>query len=388
MGSAGERLKTTRKLRDLTQSDLARASGVSKSVITKLEQGERDGARLETWRKLAHALRVPTMYLAGDQDGDGADARTEDRWAAVRAAVAAPPVAAEGEDLPTVGGVTDALKAAQPLFKSDAFAALAVVAPALVRDADALGPEGRAVRVRTLQLVGWLLTQTRQFAAAEVALTRALDDAGDRLQAAATVNTLCWLRLRQGRLGEARELATHWADETEPRISRATPTELSTWGWMLLRVSAAAVRDNAPGEAEDALRFARSAAVAVGREYAPENDRLRTFGPVTVALKRAENAAVVDRPDVVLRLAERVPTGGLRPTSNNRNRHYLDVADAYAKTRNYSAAVERLMIIRDGSPEWLPQQRFARDIMKRLVQGRRTLTPEMRELAGVVGLAM
>ncbi|KOG39648.1 DNA-binding protein, partial [Streptomyces varsoviensis] len=132
---------------------------------------------------------VPTMYLAGHQDGDGADPDTEDRWAAVRAAVAAPPVSSEEEeDLPTVGGVTDALAAAQPLFQSDAFAALAVVAPALVRDADALGPEGRAVRVRTLQLVGWLLTQTRQFAAAETALTRALDDAGDRLQAAATVN--------------------------------------------------------------------------------------------------------------------------------------------------------------------------------------------------------
>ncbi|MGK8466690.1 helix-turn-helix domain-containing protein [Nocardia cyriacigeorgica] len=38
-------------------------------------------------------------------------------------------------------------------------------------------------------------------------------------------------------------------DRIEPRLSAATTREISTWGWLLLRSSAAAVRDNRPDEA-------------------------------------------------------------------------------------------------------------------------------------------
>ncbi|MFJ1579213.1 helix-turn-helix domain-containing protein [Streptomyces sp. NPDC088182] len=389
MSTAGQRVKEVRKRRGLSQRELADASGVSLSTIRKLEQGERETARLETLRKLAHSLRVPTMRLAGGPHQEDPDAGTVDRWEAVRGALERPAVVSGLDDeLPTVSGVRAALRETEPLFSGDQFAALSVVLPPLLRDAEALGPEGRSVRVRLLQLAGWLMVQTRQFGAAETALERALDDAADRMEGAATVNTLCWLLLRQGELGKAYDLAVKWADEIEPRMSRATPAELSSWGWMLLRVSAAAVRNSQPGEAEDALKFATAAAVALGREYAPENDFLRTFGPTTVKLKAAENAGVIDRPDMVLRIAERVPVFSLKPTSNNRNRHLLDVADAYAKTGNYADAFGKLQQIHAGSPEWLPNQRYARVILGRVMQGRRTLTGEMRAMADVVGLPM
>ncbi|MQT01963.1 helix-turn-helix domain-containing protein, partial [Streptomyces jumonjinensis] len=53
MSSAGKHVKEVRKRRGLTQHGLAEASGVSLSIIRKLEQGERETARLETLRKLA-----------------------------------------------------------------------------------------------------------------------------------------------------------------------------------------------------------------------------------------------------------------------------------------------------------------------------------------------
>ncbi|MYZ35155.1 MULTISPECIES: helix-turn-helix transcriptional regulator [unclassified Streptomyces] len=389
MSTAGQRVKDVRKRRGLSQRELADASGVSLSLIRKLEQGERETARLETLRKLAHSLRVPTMQLAGGPNPEDASEETVDRWTAVREALERPPLAAGLDDEPpTVSGVRAALRETEPLFSGDQFAALSVMLPPLLRDAEALGPEGRPVRVRLLQLAGWLMTQTRQFKAAETALERALDDSADRLEGAATVNTLCWLLLRQGELGKAYDLSVKWADDVEPRVSRATPAELSTWGWMLLRVSAAAVRNSQPGDAEDALKFATAAAVALGREYAPENDFLRTFGPTTVKLKAAENAGVIDRPDMVLRLAERIPFSGLKPTSNNRNRHLLDVSDALVKTGNYADAFGKLEQINADSPEWLPNQRYARDILGRVISGRRTLTAEMRTMADVVGLPL
>ncbi|WKX70535.1 helix-turn-helix domain-containing protein [Streptomyces sp. XD-27] len=389
--NVGERLREIRKRRGLTQRELASESGVSLSLIRKLEQGEREDTRLETVRRLASALHVPTTHLMALSRDENGDSSADDQWEPVRRALLTP-VSADGlDEPPTAAGLRQALDSALPLFSGDRFAELSVILPPLLRDADALAQndlEGRSVRARILQLSGWLLTQTRQFEAAQVALDRSLDAPTDRLHSATTVSTMCWLLLRRGRLTEARDLATRWADEVEPRLSRATPAELSAWGWLLLRMSAAAVRDNLPGEAEDAIRLAHSAAVAMGREYAPEGDFLRAFGPVTVALKRTENAMVVDRPDLVLKLAAKVPTEGLRPTSNNRNRHLLDVANAHTRTRQYAEAVDVLSGIRATAPQWLPNQRYARDIVSTIIARRRTLTPEMRILADAVGVPM
>ncbi|MEU9963164.1 helix-turn-helix domain-containing protein [Streptomyces malaysiensis] len=388
--NVGKRLQEVRKRRGMTQRQLASASGVSLSLIRKLEQGERADTRLETARQLAQALRIPTTTLIAEhQDEPETASGADDHWEPVRRTLMAP-VRVDGvAEEPTVHGVREALESALPLFSGDRFAELSVILPPLLRDADLIAencPEGRAVRVRLSQLTGWLLTQTRQFDAADVALSRSLEESSDRLQAAATVSTQCWLLLRRGRLAEARELAMRWADEVEPRISRATPAELSAWGWLLLRASAAAIRDNRPGDAEDALRYANSAAVAMGREFAPRDDFLQAFGPVTVALKRAENAVIVDKPDLVLKLSARIPTGGMRPTSNNRNRHLLDVAEAYARSRDYAKTVEILRGIRADAPQWLPHQRYARDIFGRVIAHRRTLTSEMRELADAIGV--
>ncbi|MEU6466135.1 helix-turn-helix transcriptional regulator [Streptomyces sp. NPDC046976] len=385
----GERLRDTRKRRGLSQRELSERSGVSLSLIRKLEQGERNDTRLETARQLASALKVPTTRLVTEHTEAPASADTVNSWTPVHAALAATPDLTGAAEAPTYDGVRDALQAATPLFSTDRFDALRTVLPPLLRDMEALtetDPRARPLRARLLELTGWLMTQTRQFDAAEMALERALDDATDHVQTAATINTQCWLLLRRGKLAQARELAVHWADEVEPRMSRATPSELSTWGWLLLRLSAAAIRDNRPGEAEDALRLAHSAAVALGRECTPGGDFLRTFGPVTVALKRTENAMVAGQSDKVLTLASRIPADSLKPTSNNRNRHLLDVANAHTQLRQYAEAMDTFQKIRAGSPQWLPNQQYARDVLGRIMSKRRTLTHEMRELADLVQL--
>ncbi|MBB5122755.1 DNA-binding protein [Streptomyces eurocidicus] len=397
MTSAGERIKAVRKLRGLTQRELAAASGVSISVLRRLEQDEQESARMETFRRLATALRVPTMRLVGDT-AEGREAEEDPEcWDSVKRALNAPPASrGESDDLPTVEGVTEALDAMYPLVVKDGYQELSILLPTLLRDADALGTEGRDVRVRLLQRVGWLMIHTRQFKAAEDALTRSLDEASDRLQAAVAIDYMCWLLMREGQLSRARELATQWADDLEPvRLTRATPTELSMWGVMLLRLSGAAVRDNRPGEAEDAMKYARAASEALGREWRfPQELSNSTFGPLTVLLKTAENAGVVGQPQSVLRIGSKVerlrksksPRFRERMTSSDWNRHVLDVADAHTRTGDYRQAVGLLTGINDSAPEWLPNQRFARDILGRMIEERRTLTPEMRDLAVAVRL--
>jgi transcriptional regulator with XRE-family HTH domain len=386
-GSIGDRLRNVRKRCGLTQNELAKLSGVSVSLIRKLEQGEKEDTRLETLRKLAVALRVSTTALIVRPDADEANLETIDRWVPVRNALQGIPDG-EPDEPSTVRGVDDALTAALPLFSGDRYTDIAAMLPPLIRDADALGEEGRPVRARLLHLTGWLFTQTRQYATADMALQRALDDASGRLEAAAIVNTLCFLHIRQGKLAETLELATRWADDVEPRMSRATMAELSAWGWLLIRISTAAVRNNRPGDAEDAIRLARAAAVPMGREYAHSADLIRTFGPATVGMKRAENMTILDRPDEVLRLSTNIPRGGLRPTSQNTNRHRLDIANAHVELRQYAEAFDILQEIQRMSPEWIVNQRFARDILGKIISRRRTLTPEMRALADFINLEL
>jgi transcriptional regulator with XRE-family HTH domain len=61
----GERLQSVRKRRGVTQRELVERSGVSLSYVRKIEQGERDDARIETLRRLAVALACPLTALIG-----------------------------------------------------------------------------------------------------------------------------------------------------------------------------------------------------------------------------------------------------------------------------------------------------------------------------------
>lgn len=380
----GDRLRSVRMRRGLTQRELAAASRVSLSLIRKIEQGEIEQTRMETLRKLATAMDVPTTTLVAVPDAEQPAPDMLTRWEPVRRALVERPDLTGDE--PTVEGISAVLAGLMPAFRSNRYAECAAVLPGLIRDARALDGEARAVRARILNMAGTLLTHTHQYDTAEMALERALDDAPDRFEASAVVHNLSWLMIRRGHIEECARLASRWADDLEPRLSRATLREIAAWGWMLLRISLAAVRDNRPGDALDAIRLAQSAAVAVGREFQPPGDFLRPFGPLLVTAKQAELAMIEDQPDRVLALADTIPADSIRPTSDNWNRHLLDVANAHARLGHTSDAIEVLAGIRSHAPEWLTEQRYARDVVKSMISRRRTLTPQMRELADAVRL--
>jgi transcriptional regulator with XRE-family HTH domain len=71
----GERITRLRMRRNMSQTELARLSGVPLSVINMVEAGVRSGERLrvETARKLAAALVVTLDHLCGgyeEQDSE------------------------------------------------------------------------------------------------------------------------------------------------------------------------------------------------------------------------------------------------------------------------------------------------------------------------------
>lgn len=68
----GERITQLRTRRGMSQSALAKASGVPISIINMLEAGVRSGenVRVETARKLANALAVTLDYLCDVHEDD------------------------------------------------------------------------------------------------------------------------------------------------------------------------------------------------------------------------------------------------------------------------------------------------------------------------------
>tara|TARA_R110002124_G_scaffold153244_1_gene320207 strand:- start:2320 stop:2640 length:321 start_codon:yes stop_codon:yes gene_type:complete len=63
-GSFGERLRQTREMRELSQSDLARLAGMQPSAIAHFE-AERRKPSFDNIRALAQALKVTADYLLG-----------------------------------------------------------------------------------------------------------------------------------------------------------------------------------------------------------------------------------------------------------------------------------------------------------------------------------
>ncbi len=65
-----ERLKALRRLRALSQEELAEESGVGRATISRIERGE-TGAHGRTLRRLAKALGVGVEELVRIEGADG-----------------------------------------------------------------------------------------------------------------------------------------------------------------------------------------------------------------------------------------------------------------------------------------------------------------------------
>lgn len=392
----GDRIRDVRKRRGLTQRELADKAGVSLSWVKKAEQGA-DGyesPRMEMLHKAARALRVPTSALAAGQDAEPPRQADVDRWEPVRRALEGRHQGVPDAE-PTLNGLTAAFGGVVPLLIADRYDEVGVLLPGLLRDADALvglGADGGQVPARRLrsqvrQVTALLMSHTWQFDVAADAAALAADDAGDELTRLGAVDQQCWGLIRAGHLPEVRVLADREAAQAEPRISKASPEALAAWGRLLIRLSTADARDNRPGEAADVLRYARAAAVACGADIRVAATPWDLFGPAAVAVIGCENAVMQERPEAALGAARRLRAESFA-VPRYWYRHRLDVAKAHAMVREHGEAVAVLQEVRAASPGWLAQQRYARDILGSVIDRRRVLTPEMRDLADAVGLPL
>jgi transcriptional regulator with XRE-family HTH domain len=82
MHALGKRLKLARVARDLTIQQLSALSGVGINQISRLENGDKPGVRVDTLAALAVPLEVSLDHLVGLSDATAASTTTRTRAAA------------------------------------------------------------------------------------------------------------------------------------------------------------------------------------------------------------------------------------------------------------------------------------------------------------------
>lgn len=406
----GDNIGRLRRAMPMTQEALAEAAGVSVETVRKLEQNERTSARMSTLNRLARALRVPTSRLLGNAARTAAQGEPDqDGIALLELRRALTPARGLGGVLiggpevepPTLDDVRDAVRSLDRAYHADDYTTTMAGLPLLLAEARTAvaetdgddRPVALELMAQAYQLAGTTLIQLRAFDLAHRALSTALDAADESANetiGASAVTTMCWLLLRQGRFDETERLAVSTADAVEPSFSRVEPARLAVWGWLLLRAAAAAVRDNRDDDAESMLDGAAAAAIRIGERVpdevlSPGPATIGAFCRTTVEWKRIESAVIAGNPERALDLARHVPPSD-RPTSNNRNRHLLDVASAQAQVGAHGEATASLLSLRAAAPAWLRHQRYARDIVATIAAARkRAMSRELAELAALVG---
>lgn len=397
-------MRRWRLRRGYSQGELAERASVSINVVRKLEQsnsvGDRPrGVRLETLYELARALDVQTAQLFSPGDPEPADQDPAQRTLLpIRVALTPPlPLDAAGHNAqparPDLTALRRQVGESVQLYHRDRYDAIALMLPQMITSAySAVACDGNSddralalrLRAEVMQLAGWFLIQVGAHDLAYQAIKEAVADAhacSDRIAAAVGVSGECWLFIRQGRLLDAKRTAAEAASRMEPRLSAATAEELSVWGWLLLRASAASVRNNQEGEAREFLRLAKTAAAGLGKATAQHQSPWIMLAPATVAMKEVEHHVVIGNWRQALKLAERIPRTQ-RTSPDDRHRHELDLAKAHAELSRHGNAVEILSGLHKNAPHWLRHQRMGREVAHKIVTSQtRALSKEMRALA-------
>ncbi len=405
--SIGERILELRSERTptMTQAHLAERAGVGVELISKLERGAKQTAKLTTLHKIARALDVDVSALlsrpasiepADDQDGG---------VLAIRRAITT--LWDEGEPA-SVAELDREARYAWMAFSTNRFDVLASQLPGFITAARATvraepSPGAHAALSDAYAVTASMLTLLGHVDLGYLAMERAIaagDRAEDALVRAALSGRMSWLLLHQtGGADQARRLAVEEADRFEPRLGKALPEQIAIWAGLLVCGAVAAARDGRADEADDMLNLAEAAttrlavadpdrhgkpAGAIWRDRAVRNEIVH--GIPQVIMQQVDVAVVTGRPARALKIAERMPPDNGLPLIS-RARHMADVAYAQTGLGRDRQATETLLSIEQQAPYWMRYQGYPKTIVRELLERERRANPLLRGLAARLHVA-
>src|SRR5262249_20295764 len=143
---------------------------------------------------------------------------------------------------------------------------------------------------------------------ATVALIRAdalAAESRDELTRAAIKGSQSWLLAKNGMFDDAVSYADQAATAIEPRLSTATPRQISIWGELLCYAAFAASQAGDHGQARRYLRLCESAGCQLETDYVNRPEASNMFDRTSVASFGVVNEIAAEQPREALKLAAR-----------------------------------------------------------------------------------
>jgi len=393
--SIGKRIAEYRKLKGWNQRQLAQAVGYSLSLVEKIERGVRGVERYSTLHAFARALGVDVSELTGEVSRNRKQ-REHATIPEIRRVMTAIPYVVEDGPYRPVAELRRDVEAAIAKRESGRFTRfgedLPVLLEELCRAAPSAGDDaaeikgllaetlhGGSMLLRRLGYVdlSWVATQQARAAATQ---------SNDPLLLIANDWHIAEFYFRTGNTPGAQRVAEHAIRELEENhLSAESPERaISLVGTFHLLRSMAAAQRVERQEVEDAISAASDAAERNRRD---RDDYQSQFGPSNVAVFAVATAVEMGDGELATRRAKRLDTRAI-PSRERQARYLIDVARAYAQTRNDATALKIISDAHKCAPEYVVNHVMAREVVAELLEReRRSVTPGLRTLAKKMGVA-
>ncbi|UGY93714.1 helix-turn-helix domain-containing protein [Streptomyces gobiensis] len=390
--TTGERVRFLRG-QEMTQQGLANATGLSLSLIQKVEQTSK--ASIGSLLRLASALKVDISVILGQQGPRHAMTMTD--RAALRhiesavhnSALKLFPDGMVPSDIPSLRAALG--KASLHYWKGE-HVETASILPQLMMETTALADSGsgserdEAMRIladayRIAARVGNSLgSRNLSYAAMTHAKTSA-ERASDELLYAAQNTTLAWVLMRDGRLADAISLSLGAASQIEPSFSQNDQARLAVYGKLMIRAAVASSRLEDKERARDYLSQAHAAAARVDGEIDPYET---TFGQATAGTEAVTVALALGEIGKAIKLIK--STQGVDQLRDvPRLRYMLSVALAQAEAKLWDRAADTLLAVIAERPEWARHQALVGVVNQRIADH---ATHKARQISRTIGVPL
>jgi transcriptional regulator with XRE-family HTH domain len=377
----GSRIAEARKLRGMTQHELARAAFTSYSLLTKVESGHKP-ATPALIASVARALRVDVAELTGQPyrgETPGEDA-IHAPIAELRREVAVydrPPEEYEGP-VPGIAGLTERVGGATRLRQAASYVELGIVLPALLCDLRAAASmhEG-IVRERVYALLAESYDSARALAyklgyldLASLIVTRhayAAERSADPLEEAVGDTMRAHEMISVGEFRAAESLMNVTLARIEDEVTDDNPSSISVSGYLHLEAGLATARGGDGSSTYDHLAEAHEASSRIG---ADRDDYRLAFGPANVDIWSV--ALPIEHGDEsMIARALRRAEGIHLPESTPRERsshYYIDLGRAHVQQNQPRAAFDALQTARKLSPQHTRYHPMARETTRAIAR--------------------
>jgi transcriptional regulator with XRE-family HTH domain len=389
----GARIAAERRLRGLSQHQLAGRAHVSVSLLRKVEQGSRP-ASPGLMVSVARALGIGHGRLTGQPYYSGAR-RTDflhDLIPELRRELTmfGLPPDEDPDGPPDLAGLAGRVAECSRLLYDVDYARDGARLPGLLSDLRGAVPvtAGRD-RARVMDMLRETYDNAKRVAydlgypdLGLLAISneeRAAAQTGNPLAVAVTSSVRAWSLTGAGAFDAAYRLLVDTADALDGRSAE----RWSVWGWLNLQAALSAARRGDAARAWEHYDAAGHAASEVGSD---RDDYRLSFGPTNVAIWGVGLAVEMQDGAEAVARAEHVRIPALTPRARA-GHHFMDLARGHYYNGSPRAALDCLMTARRITPQQVRYNPMARETVYALARTERRTSESLRGLAAWMGVS-